>query len=96
MTLSATKGDSIGVAKVNEFHQYDAIEYIHRANGVGNVKLSDTAVVNKILNSNIAKKLRPANVKYTQFMWGYKPDANDQNNLVLYAIRGNHQPKSTG
>jgi SecD/SecF fusion protein len=57
-------------------------------NAVANVKLSDTAVVNKILNSAIAAKSRPANIKYTQFMWGYKPEANTSNSLVLYAIVG--------
>ena len=33
-------------------------------------------------------------MKYTQFMWGYKPEANDENNLVLYAIRGNINQKA--
>jgi len=65
-----------------------------KSNGVANVKLSDTAAVNKILNSKIAKDLRPQNIKYTQFMWGYKPEVNDANNLVLYAVRGNISQKA--
>ncbi|WP_234110494.1 protein translocase subunit SecD [Chryseobacterium sp. R2A-55] len=92
-TVIAAKGDSIGVAKGTNLINLLQLSTL-RSNGVGNIKLSDTAAVNKILNSTIAKKIRPANVKYTQFMWGYKPDANDQNNLVLYAIRGNINQKA--
>jgi len=61
---------------------------------VASVKLSDTATVNKILNSKVAQALRPANMKYTQFMWGYKPESTDTNSLVLYAIRGNINQKA--
>ena len=50
--------------------------------------------MNKILNSEIAIKLRPANLKFTKFMWAYKPDAADPDNLVLYAIRGNINQKA--
>lgn len=84
----ATKSDSIGVpANTNLINllQLNGAP----SQGVANVKLSDTAAVNKILNSQVAKNLRPANVKYTQFLWGYKPESNDPTNLVLYAIRGN-------
>ncbi|MFP3595024.1 hypothetical protein, partial [Chryseobacterium sp. SIMBA_038] len=51
-TMVAAKGDSMGVAKnVNFINllQFDKL----RTNGVANVKLSDTAVVNKILNSKV-------------------------------------------
>ncbi len=61
---------------------------------MASVKLSDTATVNKILNSKVAQALRPANMKYTQFMWGYKPESTDTNSLVLYAIRGNINQKA--
>ncbi|WP_435522340.1 hypothetical protein [Chryseobacterium indoltheticum] len=61
---------------------------------VGSVKLTDTAKVNKILNSKIAQSLRPANIKYTQFMWGYKPESTDEKSLVLYAVRGNINQKA--
>ncbi|MBE2273158.1 MAG: protein translocase subunit SecD [Flavobacteriales bacterium] len=92
-TVIAAKGDSLGIPKKTNFVNLMQLNSL-RSNGVGNIKLSDTAAVNKILNSDIAKRLRPANVKYTQFMWGYKPEANDENNLVLYAIRGNINQKA--
>ena len=84
----AAKGDSMGIAKNTNFVNLMQLNSL-KSNGIGNIKLSDTAVVNKVLNSDLAKKLRPANIKYTQFMWGYKPEAGDENNLVLYAVRGN-------
>lgn len=84
----STKGDSIGVS--NKTNLINLLQLnTSRSQGAANVKLSDTAIVNKILNSKIAKELRPANIKYTQFLWGYKPESTDTNNLVLYAIRGN-------
>ena len=92
-TVISMKGDSIGVAKNTDFLKLLQINTLATA-GVANVKLSDTATVNKILNHPIAKSARPANIKYTQFMWGYKPDAGNEGNLVLYAIRGNASQKA--
>lgn len=92
-TLVAAKGDSMGVAKNVDFESLLQLHTL-QSNGVANVKLSDTAAVNKILNSAIAKEARPTNIKYTQFEWGYKPEANDPNSLVLYAIRGNISGKA--
>ncbi|WP_100077368.1 protein translocase subunit SecD [Chryseobacterium camelliae] len=92
-TMVAAKADSMGVAKNTNFMNLLHIDKL-RTNGVANVKLSDTAVVNKILNSKVAQSLRPANIKYTQFMWGYKPEANDSESLVLYAIRSNINQKA--
>lgn len=92
-SIVAAKGDSIGVAKNVNFMNLIHLDKL-RTNGVANVKLSDTAVVNKILNSKVAQSLRPANIKYTQFMWGYKPEATDSESLVLYAIRGNINQKA--
>ncbi|WP_114820488.1 protein translocase subunit SecD [Chryseobacterium sp. KLBC 52] len=92
-TMVATKGDSMGVAKNVNFMSLLQLDKL-RTNGVANVKLSDTAVVNKILNSKVGQSLRPANIKYTQFMWGYKPEATDSESLVLYAIRGNINQKA--
>ena len=92
-SIVAAKGDSLGVAKNTNIVNLLQLNSL-RSNGVGNVKLSDTAKINKLLNSHLAKELRPQNLKYTQFMWGYKPEANDQNNLVLYAIRGNINQKA--
>ena len=92
-TVISMKGDSIGVAKNTDFLKLLQINTLATA-GVANVKLSDTATVNKILNHPIAKSARPANIKHTQFMWGYKPDAGNEGNLVLYAIRGNASQKA--
>ncbi|MDQ0478256.1 MULTISPECIES: protein translocase subunit SecD [Chryseobacterium] len=92
-TIVPLKADSIGVAKNTNLMNMLQLNSL-RSSGVGNIKLSDTAAVNKILNSKIAKDLRPANIKYTQFMWGYKPESTDANNLVLYAIRGNINQKA--
>lgn len=92
-TLISLKGDSIGVAKSTDFLKLLQINTL-ATTGVANVKLSDTATVNKILNHPIAKSARPANIKHTQFMWGYKPDAGNEGNLVLYAIRGNASQKA--
>ena len=84
----ATKGDSIGVSNKTNLISLLQLQTSHSI-GAANVKLADTAVVNKIINSKIAQNLRPANVKYTQFLWGYKPESSDPTSLVLYAIRGN-------
>ncbi|MXS69818.1 protein translocase subunit SecD [Flavobacteriaceae bacterium W22] len=92
-TTIAAKGDSMGVAKNVNFMNLLQLDKL-KTNGVASVKLSDTATVNKILNSKVAQSLRPANIKYTQFMWGYKPEATDENSLVLYAIRGNINQKA--
>ncbi|UKB78007.1 protein translocase subunit SecD [Chryseobacterium sp. MEBOG07] len=92
-TMVAAKGDSMGVAKNVNFMNLLQLDKL-RTNGVANVKLSDTAVVNKILNSKVGQSLRPSNIKYTQFMWGYKPEATDSESLVLYAIRGNINQKA--
>lgn len=92
-TVISLKGDSIGVAKNTDFLKLLQINTLATA-GVANVKLSDTATVNKILNHPISKSARPANIKYTQFMWGYKPDVGNEGNLVLYAIRGNASQKA--
>jgi len=96
-TLSATvaaKGDSMGVAKNINFLNLMQGGKSGSMSSVGSVKLTDTAKVNKILNSKIAQSLRPANIKYTQFMWGYKPESTDEKSLVLYAVRGNINQKA--
>ncbi len=91
--MVSAKGDSMGVKKNINFMNLLQLDKL-RSNGVANVKLSDTAVVNKILNSKVAQSLRPANIKYTQFMWGYKPEATSPDDLVLYAIRSNINQKA--
>ena len=65
-----------------------------RSNAVATVKLSDTAVVNKILNSEIAKEARPSNLRYVDFMWAYKPQENAPEYLELYAIKSNASKKA--
>ena len=86
------KADSIGVAKNTNL--ISLLQLNKLSQGVGNIKLSDTAAVNKIINSPIAVKLRPANLKFTKFMWAYKPQDNNQDNLALFAIRGNINQKA--
>ena len=89
-----TKGDSIGVNKnMNLINTLD-MQNGARQNGVGNVKLSDTATVNKLLNSAQAIKARPANLRFTKFMWAAKPESNAPDNLTLYAIRGTANNKA--
>ncbi|AZA83065.1 preprotein translocase subunit SecD [Chryseobacterium lactis] len=92
-TMVAAKGDSMGVSKNVNFMNLLQLDKL-RSNGVANVKLSDTAAINKILNSKVGQALRPANIKYTQFMWGYKPEATSPDDLVLYAIRSNINQKA--
>lgn len=90
----SAKGDSIGVAKNVNLMALMQGGKSGSQSSVGSVKLSDTAVVNKVLNSKVAKSLRPANLKYTQFIWGYKPESTDTNSLVLYAIKGSINQKA--
>jgi len=93
-TMIAAKGDSMGVAKNINFMNLMQGGKSMSQSAVGSVKLTDTAAVNKILNSKVGQSLRPANLKYTQFMWGYKPESTDTESLVLYAIRGNINQKA--
>ncbi len=92
-TLMAAKADSMGVNKNTNLVNLLQLNTL-KSYGIANVKLSDTAAVNKILSSPIAIKARPTNLKYSQFMWAYKPESGDENNLVLYAIRGNINQKA--
>ncbi|MBD8081405.1 protein translocase subunit SecD [Chryseobacterium caseinilyticum] len=92
-TMISAKGDSIGISKKTDLMKLLQFEKL-QSNGVGNIKISDTATVNKILRSKVAQSLRPANLKYTQFLWGYKPEATSPDDLVLYAIRGNINQKA--
>ncbi|MXV38976.1 protein translocase subunit SecD [Flavobacteriaceae bacterium Ap0902] len=61
--------------------------------GIFNVRVSDTAFVNRALKSQIGMQARPANLKYFKFLWGNKTlrDAAgaESDLLPLYAIRGN-------
>mgnify|MGYP003600479849 FL=1 len=87
------KADSIGVPKNTNLVNLLQLDK-RTPSAIGNIKLSDTATINKIFNSPIAVKLRPANLKFTKFMWGYKPQAESPDNLEFYAIRGNINGKA--
>lgn len=97
-TVVAAKYDSLGVDKNTNFLKLMGLEQANMGGygklGQGTVKLSDTAIVNKILKSKIAIDARPAGMKYTDFMWGYKPETTDAQSLTIYAIRGNASKKA--
>lgn len=85
-TLISSKGDSLGVSKTTDLAQ---LLKVGPGAAIGNIQLSDTARVNRILESNMAKSLRPINLKYTRFLYAYKPEASTPDQIALYAIRGN-------
>lgn len=88
------KGDSMGVSKSLNFINTLNFDKITQGSAVASIKLSDTATVNKILGSKIAKEARPSNLKYTEFMWAYKPESQTPDYLSLYAIRSNINKKA--
>lgn len=92
-TTIQMKGDSIGISKNTNLMAILRPGELGET-AVGNVKLSDTATVNKILNSKIAKETRPVNLQNTQFLWAYKPERRTPEQLALYAIRGSLNGKS--
>ena len=87
------KGDSMRVKKGFNFTKALNLDKL-RSNAVATVKLSDTAAVNKILNSEIAKEARPSNLRYVDFMWAYKPQEDAPDYLELYAIKSNASKKA--
>ena len=87
------KGDSMGVKKGFNLTKALNLDKL-RSNAVATVKLSDTASVNKILNSEIAKEARPSNLRYVDFMWAYKPQEDASEYLELYAIKSNASKKA--
>jgi protein-export membrane protein, secD/secF family len=87
------KGDSMGVKKGFNLTKALNLDKL-RSNAVATVKLSDTASVNKILNSEIAKEARPSNLRYVDFMWAYKPQEDAPDYLELYAIKRNASKKA--
>ena len=87
------KGDSMGVKKGFNLTKALNLDKL-RSNAVATVKLSDTAAVNKILNSEIAKEARPSNLRYVDFMWAYKPQEDAPDYLELYAIKSNASKKA--
>ena len=87
------KGDSMGVKKGFNLTKALNLDKL-RSNAVATVKLSDTAAVNKILNSEIAKEARPSNLRYVDFIWAYKPQEDASEYLELYAIKSNASKKA--
>ena len=87
------KGDSMGAKKGFNLTKALNLDKL-RSNAVATVKLSDTAAVNKILNSEIAKEARPSNLRYVDFMWAYKPQEDAPDYLELYAIKSNASKKA--
>ncbi len=92
-SVASLKADSIGIPKGTNLLAILKKNPSFGA-GIATISLSDTAVVNKVLKSKLAQDLRPANLKYAQLMYGYKPEDNMPNALVLYAIRGNAAKKA--
>jgi SecD/SecF fusion protein len=88
----AAKKDSLKINSKKTFMQALDIQSL-RANGIGSVSLADTAMVNKVINSQLAVDQRPANLKFTQFMWGAKTE-DGAKKITLYAIRGNASQKA--
>ena len=92
-TVSA-KGDSLGVNKNLNFFKILNLDKLTHSSAVASIKLSDTAAINKILKSKFAHDIRPANLKYTEFMWAYKPESHNPEYLSLYAIKSNINKKA--
>ena len=95
--LSSTvsvKGDSLGVNKNLNFFKILNLDKLTHSSAVASIKLSDTATINRILKSKRAHDIRPANLKYTEFMWAYKPESHNPEYLSLYAIKSNINKKA--
>ncbi|GGG90267.1 protein translocase subunit SecDF [Polaribacter pacificus] len=59
---------------------------------VANAKVSDTAMVNKLLAMKEVRALLPSDLKYVKFLWDYKsvPNADGSADIIgLYAIKSN-------
>jgi SecD/SecF fusion protein len=64
---------------------------------VGQAKVLDTAMVNKLLKTKEVKDLLPNELKYVKFLWDYKSNkGKDGADLIgLYAMKGNRNNKPT-
>ncbi len=76
----------------------------YRTSVVASAKVSDTAKVNELLSKKEIKGLLQGELKYTKFLWDYKPytpknpdnsvnESNLEARLNLYAIKGNRKNK---
>ncbi|CAA0198589.1 protein translocase subunit SecDF [Tenacibaculum maritimum] len=65
---------------------------------VAQAKVSDTAMVNKLLKMKEIRSLLPKNLKYAKFLWDYKaqPSADKTSEIIgLYAIKSNRYDEAT-
>jgi SecD/SecF fusion protein len=65
---------------------------------VANAKVSDTAMVNKLLANKDVRALLPDNLRYVKFLWDYKAQPNADKSaetIGLYAIKSNRKDKAT-
>ncbi len=65
---------------------------------VAQAKVSDTAMVNKLLNRKEVRALLPNNLRYVKFLWDYKaqPNADKTAEIIsLYAIKSNRKDVAT-
>ena len=69
-----------------------------RSSLVANAKVSDTAMVNKLLTNKEVRALLPNNLRYVKFLWDYKaqPNADKSAEIIgLYAIKSNRKDVAT-
>lgn len=65
---------------------------------VAQAKVSDTAMVNKLLNRKEVRALLPNNLRYVKFLWDYKAQSNVDKTaevISLYAIKSNRKDVAT-
>lgn len=65
---------------------------------VAMAKVSDTAMVNNLLNRKEVRALLPSNLRYVKFLWDYKaqPNADKTAEVIsLYAIKSNRKDVAT-
>lgn len=65
---------------------------------VAQAKVSDTAMVNKLLARKEVRALLPSNLRYVKFLWNYKaqPNADKTAEVIsLYAIKSNRKDVAT-
>jgi SecD/SecF fusion protein len=64
---------------------------------IANAKVADTTTVNSLLRDPQVRGLLPAPLRYTKFLWDYKPytaklnDGSSESRINLYAIKSNRR-----
>jgi SecD/SecF fusion protein len=63
---------------------------------IGTAKVTDTAMVNKLLNDREILSMRPTELRYAKFLWDYKPfvGKDGEEYLSIYAIAGNRKDEA--